>query len=102
MNYAHGPIAPVSLTWPGARQGSRITLNAMPRIAAGSSALFTGPWALFRWLDSTRKIVVPDSGETELIYSLDKRRVDIEATGLTVNGALASDLLRDFRCPGAY
>ena len=102
VNYAHGPIAPVSLTWPGARQGSRITLNAMPRIAAGSSALFTGPWALFRWLDSTRKIVVPDSGETELIYSLDKRRVDIEATGLTVNGALASDLLRDFRCPGAY
>lgn len=102
-NYAHGPVSPVGLNWPGSRSGSRISITAMPRADQGSSGMiFTGPWALFRWLENAKKISDSDSDDTVLVYSMDKRRADIEVTGLTFDDVLAVDLLKDFRCPGSY
>lgn len=103
VNYIHGPVAPVALSWPGSRLGARITISATPRSDSGSSTMmFTGPWALFRWLEDARKIIATSTGETVLVYSLGKRRAEIEITGLTFDDELAVDLLRDFRCPGDY
>ncbi|MCT4703383.1 type VI secretion system membrane subunit TssM [Enterobacteriaceae bacterium H20N1] len=102
VNYIHWPVSPVSLTWPASRRASRISVNATPRTTSGTSAaIFTGPWSLFRWLDNADDVVATDSDETFLVYYLDKRRVDIEISGVTFEGALAVDLLKDFRCPAA-
>ncbi|QJW57416.1 hypothetical protein HL670_04325 [Serratia plymuthica] len=101
VNYAHWPVSPTPVIWPASRMASRITFNATPRVTFGSSALtFSGPWSLFRWLDSASDIVYTDSGETVLVYDLDLRRVRIEVSGLNFKDRLAMDLLKDFRCPG--
>lgn len=101
VNYAHWAVSPVSVTWPASRIASKITLNAMPRVISGSSSLkYSGPWALFHWLEGARDIV--DSGDDgmALVYELDQRRANIEVSGLNFGDRLAMDLLRDFHCPG--
>jgi type VI secretion system protein ImpL len=102
VNYIHWPVSPVSLTWPASRRASRISVNATPRTTSGSSAkTFTGAWSFFHWLDNADNITASDADETVLVYYLDKRRVDIEVAGVTFDGVLAVDLLKDFRCPAA-
>ncbi|MTH46708.1 type VI secretion system membrane subunit TssM [Intestinirhabdus alba] len=101
VSYAHWPVAPVSVTWPMSRISSRVTLTASPRVAAGASTMmFTGPWALFRWLDSASDIIATSSGEAQLVYLLDARRANIEISGLNYKDRPVAELLRRFRCPG--
>lgn len=103
VNYAHWPVSPVSVIWPASRVASRVTLNATPRIAAGSSSMmFTGPWSLFRWIDSASDIVTNNSGETQLVFELDSRRANIDVTGLNYKDRPVVELLKNFRCPGDY
>lgn len=103
VNYAHWPVSPVSVIWPASRMASRVTLNATPRIAAGSSSMmFTGPWSLFRWIDSASDIVTTYSGETQLVFELDSRRANIDVTGLNYKDRPVVELLKNFRCPGDY
>lgn len=103
VNYAHWPVSPVSVSWPSSRMTSRVTLNATPRVAAGTSSLmFSGPWSLFRWLDNASDIVATHSGETQVVYELDSRRTNIEVSGLTYKNRPVVGLLKEFRCPGDY
>lgn len=103
VNYAHWTVSPVSVIWPTSRMTSRVTLNATPRVASGGSSLmFTGPWSLFRWIDSASDIVATHSGEMQLVFDLDSRRANIEVTGLTYKDRPVMELLKNFRCPGDY
>ena len=103
VSYAHWPVSPVSVIWPASRMTSKVTLSAMPRVASGrSSMMFTGPWALFRWMDSASDIVDTPSGETQWVFRLDSRRTNIGISGLTYKDRPLMDLLKDFRCPGEY
>lgn len=100
MDYSHGPVTPESFTWPGDRAGSMVNMTAQPRMADKSSGLiFTGPWALFRWMDAATKIENSSSANPVLAFSLSNRRVHIEASGVTYNDQLITNLLRRFRCP---
>lgn len=100
MDYSHGPVSPESFTWPGSRAGSILTMTAQPRTADKSSGLvFTGPWALFHWMDSVKNIENSSSANPVLVFSLSNRRVSIEASGVTYNDRLITNLLRKFRCP---
>jgi len=101
VNYAHWPVSPVSVMWPASRMTSRVTVSATPRITSGRSQLrFTGPWSLFRWMDSASDIIVTHSGETQWIYKLDSRRINIGISGLLYQDQPLVELLRDFHCPG--
>lgn len=100
VNYVHGPVSPFALNWPGLSKGSRITLNATPRTALGHSGMiFTGPWALFRWLENAHQVSTSGSGDTVLVYSLGKRRAEIEVAGMSFDGRLTTEMLKTFRCP---
>lgn len=101
VNYAHWPVAPVSLVWPTSRTTSRVSINATPRVTAGTSSLsFSGPWALFRWMDSADDMVASEGDETVLVYKLDSRRANIQVSGLTYRETPIRDLLKAFHCPG--
>lgn len=102
VDYAHGPVSPVSVSWPASRMTSRITLNATPRVTAGTSSLmFTGPWALFRWIENASDLRKNDAGEMQLLFSLDSRRANIDVSGLTYKERPLVALLKNFRCPGS-
>ena len=101
MDYSHGPVAPETFTWPGSRMGSNVNMTAQPRMADKSSGLvFTGPWALFHWMDNVKTIENSSSANPILVFSLSNRRVDVKASGVTYDDRLITRLLRDFRCPG--
>lgn len=101
VDYAHWPVSPVAVSWPASHMASKVTLSAMPRVATGSSVkVFTGPWALFRWIDSASDIVATYSGEAQLVFELDSRRANIDVSGLTYKDQPIVELLKNFRCPG--
>ncbi|WP_434747076.1 type VI secretion IcmF C-terminal domain-containing protein [Pantoea sp. Lu_F5_004] len=103
VNYAHWPVSPVSVLWPASRMTSKVMINAMPRVASGTSSMsFSGPWALFRWMDHASDMLVTQSGEMQWVYELDSRRANIGISGLTYKDRSLVALLRDFHCSGDY
>jgi type VI secretion system protein ImpL len=56
VRYAHGPLVPTSVKWPGARGSARIDVTPATQ---GEPLEFSGPWALFRLMDHA---AVQDSG----------------------------------------
>ncbi|MDS1916268.1 type VI secretion system membrane subunit TssM [Enterobacter asburiae] len=101
VSYAHWPVAPISVAWPASHMTSRVSINATPRVTAGTSSLsFSGPWALFRWMDSADDMVASEGDDTVLVYKMDSRQANIQVSGLTYKETPVRDLLKAFRCPG--
>jgi type VI secretion system protein ImpL len=102
LRYAHGPVVPLSVNWPGPRGGAMAQITAMPRISPDTSTvLTTGPWALFRLIDRGRLTGTASAGRMTLDYNFDGRHAEI---GLMSGGQLnpfATQLLKNFRCPGS-
>lgn len=101
QRYVHGPVQPLSVTWPGPRGGVMAEVTAQPRLSpATSTLLMQGPWALFRLLDKGRSVDSATPGRSEVEYVFDGRKALLElGTGSQPN-PLNSDLLKGFRCPG--
>lgn len=103
MTYAHGPVTPKRFQWPGKRAESVVNMSTKPRVTLEDNGMtMTGPWALMRWLDTVKDIATSDSGQPVLIFNLSRRRINVEVTGLTHDDELIIDLLKNFRCPGAF
>lgn len=103
MTYAHGPVTPKRFHWPGNRAESVVNMSTKPRVTLEDNGItMTGPWALMRWLDTVKDIATSDSGQPVLIFNLGRRRINVEVTGLTYGEELIIDLLKGFRCPGAF
>lgn len=101
QRYVHGPVQPLSITWPGPRGGAMAELTAQPRVsAATSTVLMQGPWALFRLLDKGRSAASATPGRSTIEYVFDGRKAWVELGTGTQPNPFNSDLLRGFRCPG--
>ncbi len=103
MTYAHGPVTPKRFQWPGSRSESVVNMSTKPRVTLEDNGMtMTGPWALLRWLDTVKEIDTSDTGQPVLVFNLSHRRINVEVTGLTYGDELIIDLVKDFRCPGAF
>ena len=101
QRYVHGPIQPMSISWPGPRGGVMAEITAQPRISASTSTLsFQGPWALFRLFDRGRFVASATSGRSSAEYVFDGRKAVIEIETGTQANPVNGDLLTGFRCPG--
>jgi type VI secretion system protein ImpL len=100
VSYAHGPVLPARLTWPGSGGQTRVAFQSnapgLPSISG-----FSGPWAFFRLLDQGRRL---DGGTG------DRFRVQWTAGGLSAifeirAGSVTNPFnlreLKAFRCPGS-
>lgn len=103
VNYAHWPVSPVPLSWPKSRMTSRVSMSAAPNAGGGkSSKVFSGPWSLFRWIDSASDVIATDDDEMELVYDFNERRANIKVSGLLYDNRPLHALLKAFRCAGEY
>ncbi|MGV2288376.1 type VI secretion system membrane subunit TssM [Trinickia sp. YCB016] len=104
MRYEHGPVEPLTLSWPGPRGGVHALVAADPGIGPNSSTIeANGPWALMRLVHKGRVIPAAAPGRARVVFDFEGRPavLDITSTGGTsVSSLLASDLLTNFRCPG--
>lgn len=103
--YAHGPVRPFYTKWPGSRPG--IVLLAKPVTVEKKSGdevmtsrlQIKGPWAIFRLPDSAVYIDKTATNSEVLTLNLDKRRVDLDISGLRYGNSSLRRLLQKFRCP---
>lgn len=100
LRYAHGPVRPLKVNWPGPRNGSMAEITASPRIRQDTSTLLTnGPWALFHLLDAGKAQETAVRGTQQVEYSFDGRRVILEITAGRDFDPVDRGLLQRFACP---
>jgi type VI secretion system protein ImpL len=100
LKYAHGPVVPMTVAWPGPKGTSQIRLQASPGTGGGDGGLlFEGPWAPFRMFDrgQVEKTAVPE--RFRVSYSLGGRRVVFEVTTSSVQNPFRLPELQAFSCP---
>jgi type VI secretion system protein ImpL len=99
VSYAHGPIAPKWVSWPGPAGASIVRLTVEPAGASGSGYTTEGPWALFRLFD---KATVERTAQPEkmfVTFTFDGREVRFEVTAGSVQNPYGLSELKNFSCP---
>jgi len=100
VKYAHGPVVPTSVQWPGQRGSGQVRLQVSPASPNGESGfVIDGPWALYRLFD--RISVEPGSGPEKFLatFTLDNRKAKFEVTANSVQNPFRLRELREFSCP---
>jgi len=54
LTYAHGPVRPVSMKWPGPNDSGQVRIQLLPILQGKSGIDKQGPWALFRLFDEAQ------------------------------------------------
>jgi type VI secretion system protein ImpL len=54
LTYAHGPVRPVSMKWPGPNDSGQVRIQLLPPQQGVSGISKEGPWALFRLFDEAQ------------------------------------------------
>ncbi|CAA9889690.1 IcmF1 [Candidatus Methylobacter favarea] len=54
LTYAHGPVRPVSMKWPGPNDSGQVRIQLLPPLGGNSGLSKEGPWALFRMFDEAQ------------------------------------------------
>jgi type VI secretion system protein ImpL len=100
VKYAHGPVVPMSVQWPGPKGSNQVRVEISPPSNSGASGqTVDGPWALFRLLD-TGQLAEGDAPEKFFItFQIGDRRARFEVTTNSVQHPIRLRELREFSCP---
>ena len=99
--YAHGPLRPTSVTWPGTNRMISVRLVFDPPPSSGQPVIqATGPWALFRVFGQGNLQQSASADRYTLSFTLGDRHASFEIRAGSVLNPFAPGVLRDFRCPG--
>ncbi len=96
--YAHGPIQPMRMTWPGTAGRNQVRLTFSPVSGASSSVVKEGPWAIFRLLDSGKASSVQTDRVT-YAFAGAGGTATFQVTAGSVINAFTLPALHQFRCP---
>lgn len=102
VKYAHGPLIPTSVQWPGPRGTGQVRVALAPVSTSGgaSGSVNEGPWALFRLFD--RQLVEP-AGAPERFkatITVDGRKAVFQVSASSVRNPFRLPELERFTCPG--
>jgi type VI secretion system protein ImpL len=99
--YAHGPLRPTSVTWPGPSRMISVRLVFDPPPSSGPPVIqATGPWALFRVFGQGTLQQSGSADRYTLSFALGDRHASFEIRAGSVLNPFAPGVLRDFHCPG--
>ncbi len=102
LSYTHGPVRQTTIDWPATGSDPSITLSlTFARTGETRTRRFTGPWALFRWLDSAQQLRVTLTGEVAADFGTGdgSSAATLQIAGLVFQGESLVTLLRRFTCP---
>jgi type VI secretion system protein ImpL len=100
LTYAHGPLEPTAMVWPGANGNTQMRFTATP--AGGGAATVieeNGPWALLRLLDAAH---IASSGQPDkfrVTFSAPAGNAVFDLSAASVRNPFSMTALRAFRCP---
>jgi type VI secretion system protein ImpL len=100
VKYAHGPVLPMAVQWPGTKGSNQVRIQLTPPSSSGASGqVADGPWALFRVME---KAQLENSGVPEkffVTFNVENRRTRFEVTTNSVQSPLRVRELQEFSCP---
>ena len=100
VKYAHGPVVPMAVQWPGPKGSNQVRVQLSPPSATGSSGdTVEGPWALFRLLDKNQLEPGDAPERFAITFNIDNRRARFEVTTNSVQHPIRLRELREFACP---
>lgn len=100
VKYAHGPVLPMSVQWPGKGGIMQVRLEVTPPSASGSSGMvIDGPWAIFRLFSRHRLESAGTPEKFIVVFSFDGRSARFEVSANSVQNPIRLNALRTFSCP---
>jgi type VI secretion system protein ImpL len=99
VSYAHGPLIPTTVTWPGTRGTNQVRLQVQPAGATGSGILTEGPWALMRLFDRVKLEPLGRPEQFRATFDFEGRKAVFEVTAASVRNPFRLRELTEFTCP---
>jgi type VI secretion system protein ImpL len=100
LEYAHGPIQPQGMGWPGA--GGRVRVAFQPaQSGVDNSVSREGPWAFFRLLDAAHIQRSNLTDRFNVTFTAGGRYATFELRAGSVLNPFSLPALRSFRCPSS-
>ncbi len=99
LSYAHGPIQPMRMQWPGPAGRNQVRLTFNPVGGAAATVTKDGPWALFRLLDTGRASAAQTDRVTYAFTGPGGVASFLFTAGSVVN-VFTLPALHQYRCPG--
>jgi type VI secretion system protein ImpL len=96
VRYAHGPVVPSIVKWPGPQGHARIELT--PASAAGTVD-YTGPWTLFRLLDHAAIREDGPPGHFRVVFDVGGKHASFDVGSDTGANPFRLRELEQFQCP---
>jgi len=100
LTYAHGPVQPMRMQWPGPGGRNQVRLTFTPVGGTSASSTKEGPWALFRLLDTGRASSAQTDRVTYGFAGAGGNASFLIVAGSVVN-AFTLPALHQFRCPAS-
>ncbi|MEE9344246.1 MAG: type VI secretion system membrane subunit TssM [Methylococcales bacterium] len=101
LTYAHGPVRPVAMKWPGPNDSRQVRIQMLPPLQGHSGLSKEGPWALFRFFDEAQITRTSNPSIFIMTFRIQGREAKFE---LLANSAVNPFQLADlkaFRCPNS-
>ena len=99
LTYAHGPIQPQKMQWPGPAGRNVVRLTFSPVSGGPGTVSKEGAWALFRLLD-TGKASSTQTDRVTYTFTGPGGAAAFLFTASSVVNAFTLPALHQFRCPG--
>jgi type VI secretion system protein ImpL len=101
VKYAHGPVVPMAVQWPGPKGSNQVRLQISPPSSTGASGqAIDGPWALFKTLDKARLEASAVPEKFLVTFNVENRKARFEVTANSVQHPIRLRELQSFSCPG--
>lgn len=100
VRYAHGPLIPMSILWPGPRGSTQVRVELSPPSSKGPSGMVrSGPWALFRLIDTLQLEASNAPERFRATFNIEGRKALFDITTSSVRSPFRLRELEEFSCP---
>ena len=98
LTYAHGPLRPVAMKWPGPDNSGQVRLQFLPPLQGYSGLSKDGPWALFRVFDEARISRTSNPTVFIITFNIQGREAKLELQASSAVNPFQLNDLQSFRC----
>ena len=100
LAYAHGPVEPMAMQWPGTGGNTQVRLTLTPANGGPATVMENnGPWSLLRLLDDAHVTPSGQPDKFHVTFSSSAGNATFELDASSVRNPFTLAALRAFRCP---
>ncbi|WP_084190926.1 type VI secretion system membrane subunit TssM [Methylomarinum vadi] len=98
LTYAHGPLRPVAMKWPGPNNSGQVRVQLLPPLQGYSGLSKDGPWALFRVFDEAHIARTSNPAIFIMTFNIQGREVKLELQANSAVNPFQLNDLQSFQC----